>query len=65
MRFTNTHFSEAALSLPEPNTEYQLIKNIGALSITPSSRRFWVLVNGKLEGSKLSSGVVVGSFIKQ
>lgn len=65
LKFSNTHFSEASLNPPEPNTSYEIIKNIGALSITADKRTLWVLVNGKLEGSRLSSGVSAGTFIKQ
>ncbi|MCD9854459.1 hypothetical protein LUD75_07065 [Epilithonimonas sp. JDS] len=65
LKFTNTHFSEGSLNLPEPNTSYEIIKNIGALSVTAGKRTLWVLVDGKLEGSRLFSGVSAGTFTKQ
>lgn len=65
LKFTNTHYVEGTFNLPDPNTEYQIIKNIGAVSFQPGKSTFWVLVDGKLEGIRLNSGVYRGAFIKQ
>lgn len=68
LRFTDTHYAGASINLPVPNKEYTLIKNIGAYSDTNNARTLLVLIDGKLEGSRVHLGGLTGSigaFTKQ
>lgn len=68
LKFTDTHFSEAAINLPVPNKEYTLIKNIAAQSYIDGIGSIWLLDDGKLEGTRINTSTLkesIGTFTKQ
>ncbi|SOD14233.1 hypothetical protein [Pedobacter xixiisoli] len=67
LKFTDTHYAEASLNLPVPNNEYKSLKNIGAYSRINNVNTLWILINGKLEGSRKyeSGNIAIGDFNKQ
>lgn len=51
-KVTDNQYGEAEFNTPVTNKPYTLIKNIAAESISNGVLSFWVLVNGRLEGSR-------------
>jgi hypothetical protein len=72
LKFSDTHYSEASINLPEPNKTYELIKNIAAYKkdVTNEVLTLWVLSDGILEGYRTyygnnNSNRVTGTFTKK
>lgn len=67
LKFNDTHYSEASINLPEPNTTYKTIKNVGAFSSIDFVNTIWITIDGKLEGSRkpANGNVSIGTFTKK
>lgn len=72
LKFTDTHYSEASINLPEPNKTYDLIKYIAVRDhdAVKNVYTLWVMIDEKLEGyrSTYNNNVrnrVTGTFTKK
>lgn len=72
LKFTDSHYSEAAINLPEPNKSYNLFKYTAVYEpdVAKDVYTLWVVIDDKLEGYRTTyngntKNRVTGVFIKK